>query len=73
MPADGKLRTGEVLDDWQAPHGYVTEIVSITSGRMPTPIDLNSPMRGSSASEACALFGGSKGSAHSTPAKKGQP
>lgn len=74
MPVDGKLRPGEVLDDPDAVPGMVTIAETVTSGRMPTPIDPDHEyMRGSSA-ESCALFGGSKGSAHAIkPGTKGQP
>lgn len=58
MPIDGKLRAGETLRDHTLPAGYRREVVSIVSGRMPTPEDLTSPMRGS-ATEMCALHGGS--------------
>ena len=51
------LTPGTHLDDWTLPHGWVREVVAVTSGKMPTPIDLSSPMRGS-ATESCALHGG---------------
>lgn len=57
MPRDGKLLVGERLPDWQCKPGYVTEVVAIFTGRLPTPIDITSPRWGSSA-ESCALHGG---------------
>ncbi len=73
MPINGKLRIGDVLDDWQAPRCYVTEVVSIASGPLPTPIDLTVP-RGGSSAERCVLFGGTSGSRHAIkPSTKGQP
>lgn len=56
MPINGKLSIGEVLPDWQAPRGYVTEVVAVVTGAMPTPIDPAVPRWGSSA-EVCALYG----------------
>lgn len=57
MPANGKLVVGEILPDWQCRSGYVTEVVSVVTGRLPTPIDISSPRWGSSA-EKCAIYGG---------------
>jgi hypothetical protein len=53
---DGKLDTGDRIRDPQT--GEWREVLAVTSGRMPTPIDPTVPSRGSSA-ERCAIYGGS--------------
>ena len=58
MPVNGKLRAGEVLSDPANKPGMVTVVVSVTSGRLPTPIDPKAQSWGSSA-ETCAIYGGS--------------
>ncbi len=75
MPRDGKLVVGETLPDWQVRPGYVTVVDAVSSGRLPTPIDITSPRWGSSA-ESCALHGGSSRDASLPaipPTKKGHP
>lgn len=59
MPVNGKLQAGERLPDWQAPTGTVTLVECVVSGKLPTPIDISSPQRGSMA-ERCAMYGTSK-------------
>lgn len=58
MPRDGRTQVGDILPDWQCRRGYVTEVVAVHAGKLPTPIDIYSPRWGSSA-ESCALHGGS--------------
>jgi len=72
MPANGKLSPGERLHDPHSDRGCVTVVVSVMSGRLPTPIDTTVP-RGGSSTGSCALFGGSAGSGHRTPAKGTKP
>lgn len=66
------LTPGTILRDWSQP-GVIVEVVEVTSGKMPTPIDTTVPSSGHSTG-ACALFVGSSGSKHAVkPGTKGQP
>ncbi len=59
-----------ILHDWSLGD---LEVVEVTSGKMPTPIDPTVPSTGHSTG-ACALFGGTTGSKHAIkPSTKGQP
>ncbi len=74
MPVNGKLVVGERLEDPEAERGKGPKVLAVTSGRLPSPIDIKHEyMRGSS-TEKCALFGTSAGSAHLNHSRsKGQP
>lgn len=54
---DGKIVVDETLPDWTLPRGWERVVVSVVSGRLPTPIDPTVGPKGAGGMERCALYG----------------
>jgi hypothetical protein len=57
---DGKAVPGVTeLRDYTLPAGWRREVVSVASGKLPTPIDPTVDRHGPTSAGRCALYGGS--------------